>query len=466
MPRSRRSHLVRATGATGRSRLAAGARRTSGSAPGGLHIALHTAIASLWIKTARHGASRQAHRRSRSPCAEAVAGILLVLVLVVGGGLIAATAYQAGLRHGGHHDRRPGHDRPTAPRPSSSRPTGYGWGWHGWGWGPGLRVLRLLRVPDRPLPVLRADARPIFWRRAWLLRRTRWPGRGGLRRLRRPLGVARARHVRPVAPRVPLRRERARAARRAGGPAPAPADRRRRPSGLERADAVGLTGSAARMRPMKTILVVDDEPRIVELARDYLEHAGFAVLTASDGPSALQTARTRHPDLVVLDLGLPGLDGLDVTQQLRGGAATAAMPIVMLTARDDELDKLLGLELGADDYLTKPFSPRELVARVRAVLRRADRPVEAGEIVTGRRRDPRRPADADRGGRPGHRPHPDRVHDPRDPGPPAGSHLHPLAAARRAPRGRVRELRAGDRLAHQEPAPQARARSAPAALRR
>jgi DNA-binding response OmpR family regulator len=132
---------------------------------------------------------------------------------------------------------------------------------------------------------------------------------------------------------------------------------------------------------MRTILVVDDEPRIVELARDYLEHAGFTVLTASDGPSALQAARSRHPDLVVLDLGLPGLDGLDVTRQLRSGSTTAAVPIVMLTARDDELDKLLGLELGADDYLTKPFSPRELVARVRAVLRRAERPVEAGEIV-------------------------------------------------------------------------------------
>jgi two-component system alkaline phosphatase synthesis response regulator PhoP len=132
---------------------------------------------------------------------------------------------------------------------------------------------------------------------------------------------------------------------------------------------------------MKTILVVDDEPRIVELARDYLEHAGYAVVTASDGPSALAAARTRHPDLVVLDLGLPELDGLDVTRQLRSGATTGQLPIIMLTARDDELDKLLGLELGADDYLTKPFSPRELVARVRAVLRRVDRPVEVADRV-------------------------------------------------------------------------------------
>jgi len=132
---------------------------------------------------------------------------------------------------------------------------------------------------------------------------------------------------------------------------------------------------------MKTVLVVDDEPRIVQLARDYLEHAGFAVIAAGDGRSALQIARSRHPDLVVLDLGLPGLDGLDVTRALR---AEGNLPIVMLTARDDELEVLLGLELGADDYLTKPFSPRELVARVRAVLRRAERAAEpADRIVAG-----------------------------------------------------------------------------------
>jgi DNA-binding response OmpR family regulator len=121
--------------------------------------------------------------------------------------------------------------------------------------------------------------------------------------------------------------------------------------------------------PMTTILVVDDEPKIVQLARDYLEHAGFVVVTAGDGRSALEVVAHDRPDLVVLDLGLPGLDGLDVTRQIR---RAGDLPIVMLTARDDELDKLLGLELGADDYLTKPFSPRELVARVRAVLRRAE----------------------------------------------------------------------------------------------
>jgi DNA-binding response OmpR family regulator len=125
---------------------------------------------------------------------------------------------------------------------------------------------------------------------------------------------------------------------------------------------------------MKTILVIDDETRIAELARDYLAHAGFAVRLAFDGTTGLADALRERPDLVVLDLGLPGLDGLDVTRRLRADPATATIPIVMLTARDDELDKLLGLELGADDYLTKPFSPRELVARVRAVLRRVDRP--------------------------------------------------------------------------------------------
>jgi DNA-binding response OmpR family regulator len=130
--------------------------------------------------------------------------------------------------------------------------------------------------------------------------------------------------------------------------------------------------------PTRTILVVDDEPRIVDLARDYLEHAGFRVIAASDGTQALESARRDRPDLVVLDLGMPGLDGLDVTKALR---AEGSIPIVMVTARDDELDKLLGLELGADDYLTKPFSPRELVARVKAVLRRADRPVEASDVI-------------------------------------------------------------------------------------
>ncbi len=123
------------------------------------------------------------------------------------------------------------------------------------------------------------------------------------------------------------------------------------------------------MVTVATILVVDDEPRIVQLVRDYLEHGGFTVLVASDGTTALRTARTGRPDLVVLDLGLPGLDGLDVARALR---REGEVPIIMLTARTEETDKLVGLELGADDYLTKPFSPKELVARVRAVLRRAE----------------------------------------------------------------------------------------------
>jgi two-component system alkaline phosphatase synthesis response regulator PhoP len=132
---------------------------------------------------------------------------------------------------------------------------------------------------------------------------------------------------------------------------------------------------------MPTILVVDDEPEIVRVVRDYLEHSGFTVHVAADGPAALRAARTHPPDLVVLDLGLPGLDGLDVTRALR---REGHLPIIMLTARADESDKLVGLELGADDYLTKPFSPKELVARVRAVLRRAEASASpASEIRAG-----------------------------------------------------------------------------------
>src|SRR5438270_9454824 len=129
---------------------------------------------------------------------------------------------------------------------------------------------------------------------------------------------------------------------------------------------------------MKTVLVVDDEPKIVQLARDYLEHAGFAVASASDGTEALARARSEHPDLIVLDLGLPKLDGLDVARALR---RDSSVPILILSGRDEESDKLVGLELGADDYVTKPFSPKELVARVRAVLRRTERPPERGDVI-------------------------------------------------------------------------------------
>lgn len=120
---------------------------------------------------------------------------------------------------------------------------------------------------------------------------------------------------------------------------------------------------------MSTVLVVDDEQQIAQIARDYLQHAGYAVIVASDGPAALSLARARQPDLVVLDLALPGLDGVEVARTLR---RESNVPIIMLTARVEEADRLLGLELGADDYITKPFSPRELVARVKAVLRRVD----------------------------------------------------------------------------------------------
>jgi DNA-binding response OmpR family regulator len=132
---------------------------------------------------------------------------------------------------------------------------------------------------------------------------------------------------------------------------------------------------------MRTILVVEDEPRIASLVRDYLEHAGFAVLTAGDGAGGLALARARRPDAIVLDLGLPKVDGLDVLRSLRTGSA---VPIVVLTARGDETDRIIGLELGADDYVVKPFSPKELVARVRAVLRRAEaRPASAERLAVG-----------------------------------------------------------------------------------
>ena len=120
------------------------------------------------------------------------------------------------------------------------------------------------------------------------------------------------------------------------------------------------------MTTMK-VLIVDDEQRIVSGVRKYFEQAGFDVLAAYDGPTGLSLARTESPDLVVLDLMLPGMDGMDVCRELR---RESNVPIIMLTARVDETDKLIGLELGADDYITKPFSPRELVARARAVLRR------------------------------------------------------------------------------------------------
>jgi two-component system, OmpR family, alkaline phosphatase synthesis response regulator PhoP len=128
------------------------------------------------------------------------------------------------------------------------------------------------------------------------------------------------------------------------------------------------------MTGVPKVLVVDDEMKIARLVRDYLTEAGFDVALASTGPAAVAAVRSDRPDLVVLDLGLPGMDGYDVTRAIRG---RSAIPIIMLTARSEETDRIVGLELGADDYVVKPFSPRELVARVKAVLRRT-----GGEVAT------------------------------------------------------------------------------------
>ena len=131
----------------------------------------------------------------------------------------------------------------------------------------------------------------------------------------------------------------------------------------------------------ETILIVEDEPKVARLARDYLEKNNYRVLIANDGKSGLATARGEKPDLLVLDLMLPGMDGLDVCRALR---RESDIPIIMLTARAEETDRLIGLEIGADDYITKPFSPRELVARVRALLRRAKgRVYQSGIIRVG-----------------------------------------------------------------------------------
>jgi two-component system, OmpR family, alkaline phosphatase synthesis response regulator PhoP len=129
---------------------------------------------------------------------------------------------------------------------------------------------------------------------------------------------------------------------------------------------------------VKTILVVDDERKIVTVLKGYLEQAGFRVVTAGDGQMALTTFRHAKPDLVILDLMLPGISGLDVCRILR---RESTVPIIMLTARAEEADRLIGLELGADDYVVKPFSPREVVLRVRAILRRVEGEVAASELL-------------------------------------------------------------------------------------
>ncbi|MBF6604086.1 MAG: response regulator transcription factor [Chloroflexi bacterium] len=151
----------------------------------------------------------------------------------------------------------------------------------------------------------------------------------------------------------------------------------------------GSGGRLAILRAVKTILIVDDERNIVDLLRLYLEKEGFAVIAAGDGEQGLALHARHDPDLVILDLMLPKIDGYEVCRELRRRGDT---PVLMLTARDDDVDAIVGLELGADDYVTKPFNPRALVARVKAILRRADatvrggRPFEVGDL----RIDPRR----------------------------------------------------------------------------
>ena len=131
---------------------------------------------------------------------------------------------------------------------------------------------------------------------------------------------------------------------------------------------------------MATILIIEDEPELVRVLRSYLQQAGFSVLSAGRGDSGLSTWENRRPDLVLLDLNLPGMDGLDVAREIRRRSDT---PIIMLTARVEESDRLIGLELGADDYVTKPFSPKEVVARVRAVLRRATAGTVRAQVLRG-----------------------------------------------------------------------------------
>ncbi len=146
---------------------------------------------------------------------------------------------------------------------------------------------------------------------------------------------------------------------------------------------LGAPPSAWHHAPMPAVLIIDDDERLVALLREYLEPHGFEARGAHDGASGLESVARRPPDLVVLDVMLPGLDGFEVCRRIR---ATSAVPIIMLTARGEETDRIVGLELGADDYLPKPFNPRELLARMRAILRRAEtRPDERpGErIVVG-----------------------------------------------------------------------------------
>ena len=222
--------------------------------------------------------------------------------------------------------------------------------------------------------------------------------------------------------------------------------------------------SARSAMPAQTILVVEDEPRIAAIAADYLRHAGYQVTIAADGAQALEAAEPLRPDLVVLDLGLPGIDGLEVTRTLR---VRSAVPIIMVTARVEEADRLPGLETGADDYLTKPFSPRELVARVKAVLRRT---VSSGHEAGAPRNSARRSRRSTptrlmmTPGRHANRSHGHRVPAGCDAGPPAGPRLHARAAPRRGPRRSRRVVRSRDRRARQERAAEAGGRHPQSAI--
>lgn len=133
----------------------------------------------------------------------------------------------------------------------------------------------------------------------------------------------------------------------------------------------------------QTILVVDDEPDIVEIIQYNLEKSGFDVIVAADGPAALEKARDETPDLIVLDLMLPGLEGTDVCRILKQEERTRSIPILMLTAKSEEIDRIIGLELGADDYVVKPFSPREIALRIRNILRRRSAPETPGPVRAG-----------------------------------------------------------------------------------
>jgi two-component system alkaline phosphatase synthesis response regulator PhoP len=136
---------------------------------------------------------------------------------------------------------------------------------------------------------------------------------------------------------------------------------------------LGPSDTLTTVAVARKILIIEDERDILDLVRHYLEKDGYRTRTATDGTEGLVAAKQEHPDLIVLDLMLPGMDGLELCKRLRAEPSTALTPVIMLTAKADETDRIVGLELGADDYLTKPFSPKELVARVKALLRRTER---------------------------------------------------------------------------------------------